>query len=422
LNPPSSQFGPVSPFEEIRYDALGRRIWRRTQLSTAAQQNYAPTMMSVSTIERFVWDGHQLLAETRYPGSDSADAVPFWEADTGQAGARQFGHLDYVNGPALDRPLAVERFDDYACVGPAGSCTNTVVAPLAMAIHYNGRNLPDLPSFSNGAEYYCPSNGSPDASYGDPPCVDPGVQDDPVIEGAERTSLPLGWMGSVLIQQANATGAEYKLNRYYDPLTGQFTQEDPAGLGGGLNAYGFASGDPVNYDDPTGLDAWDYRVVLDPDFVDPSDGCPHCTPPQPPSSRTAQPGTAAGSQEVFKQLSAKFQPLKPILAIGPHGGVSATVGHYSVSGDISGTGELSAGHSLVLGLPQLGASVDVGLGTEAPAGAKTGSLDWGVGSHLGASLNGYYTHNGGFTLSGFTLHFGVAAAFPDAPSLTVDLH
>ena len=32
-----------------------------------------------------------------------------------------------------------------------------------------------------------------------------------------------------------------------------FTQEDPAGLAGGLNAYGFASGDPVNYSDPFGL-------------------------------------------------------------------------------------------------------------------------------------------------------------------------
>jgi len=31
----------------------------------------------------------------------------------------------------------------------------------------------------------------------------------------------------------------------YDPATGRFTQEDPAGLAGGLNAYGFAGGDPV---------------------------------------------------------------------------------------------------------------------------------------------------------------------------------
>src|SRR5437879_13865885 len=31
------------------------------------------------------------------------------------------------------------------------------------------------------------------------------------------------------------------------------TQEDPIGLAGGLNLYGFAGGDPVNFSDPFGL-------------------------------------------------------------------------------------------------------------------------------------------------------------------------
>ncbi|MFG0312568.1 MAG: AHH domain-containing protein, partial [Phycisphaerales bacterium] len=42
-------------------------------------------------------------------------------------------------------------------------------------------------------------------------------------------------------------------NRYYDPATGQFTQQDPIGIAGGLNLYGFANGDPVNFSDPFGL-------------------------------------------------------------------------------------------------------------------------------------------------------------------------
>ena len=45
----------------------------------------------------------------------------------------------------------------------------------------------------------------------------------------------------------------YLRNRYYDSGTGRFTQLDPIGLGGGLNLYGFASGDPVNFSDPFGL-------------------------------------------------------------------------------------------------------------------------------------------------------------------------
>ncbi|MBX6330543.1 MAG: RHS repeat-associated core domain-containing protein [Gemmatimonadaceae bacterium] len=43
---------------------------------------------------------------------------------------------------------------------------------------------------------------------------------------------------------------------YYDASTGRFTQEDPIGLAGGLNVYGYANGDPVSYADPFGLCPW----------------------------------------------------------------------------------------------------------------------------------------------------------------------
>jgi murein DD-endopeptidase MepM/ murein hydrolase activator NlpD len=42
-------------------------------------------------------------------------------------------------------------------------------------------------------------------------------------------------------------------NRWYEPRTGRFLSEDPIGLAGGINAYGFAGADPVNKSDPTGL-------------------------------------------------------------------------------------------------------------------------------------------------------------------------
>jgi RHS repeat-associated protein len=60
-------------------------------------------------------------------------------------------------------------------------------------------------------------------------------------------------MGSLLTGQMTAMGLEYRRNRYYDPKSGRFTQEDPIGLGGGVNLYGFGGGDPVNYSDPFGL-------------------------------------------------------------------------------------------------------------------------------------------------------------------------
>jgi len=59
--------------------------------------------------------------------------------------------------------------------------------------------------------------------------------------------------GSLVDGMRDASGQMYMRNRYYDPQTGQFTQSDPIGLAGGLNAFGFASGDPVSYFDPFGL-------------------------------------------------------------------------------------------------------------------------------------------------------------------------
>jgi uncharacterized protein RhaS with RHS repeats len=47
----------------------------------------------------------------------------------------------------------------------------------------------------------------------------------------------------------------YDRNRYYDPTARRFTQEDPIGLAGGLNQYGYAGADPANSSDPFGLTA-----------------------------------------------------------------------------------------------------------------------------------------------------------------------
>jgi uncharacterized protein RhaS with RHS repeats len=39
----------------------------------------------------------------------------------------------------------------------------------------------------------------------------------------------------------------------YNPENGRFINEDPIGLSGGLNMYGFVSNDPMNFLDPFGL-------------------------------------------------------------------------------------------------------------------------------------------------------------------------
>jgi RHS repeat-associated protein len=72
---------------------------------------------------------------------------------------------------------------------------------------------------------------------------------------AQPPGNPAAWVGSLVKNKRDLTGNLYMRNRYYDPRAGRFSQEDPIGLAGGLNAYGFAAGDPVTYSDPYGLEA-----------------------------------------------------------------------------------------------------------------------------------------------------------------------
>jgi RHS repeat-associated protein len=91
----------------------------------------------------------------------------------------------------------------------------------------------------------------------DPGIVWPGdvwsVQDEITIFSTDDPRRVRPWYGSMIMGQADASGLSYRRNRYYNPDSGQFTQPDPIGIAGGLNVYGYANGDPVNYSDPFGL-------------------------------------------------------------------------------------------------------------------------------------------------------------------------
>ncbi len=50
------------------------------------------------------------------------------------------------------------------------------------------------------------------------------------------------------------TGLNYNIFRYYDPQIGRFCNQDPIGLEGGTNLYGYAT-NPVSFIDPLGLSA-----------------------------------------------------------------------------------------------------------------------------------------------------------------------
>jgi RHS repeat-associated protein len=67
---------------------------------------------------------------------------------------------------------------------------------------------------------------------------------------------PLRFQGQYYDEE---TGLHYNRYRYYDPHSGRYLSQDPVGIDGGANLYGYAANDPVNFIDPSGLE-WQFSV------------------------------------------------------------------------------------------------------------------------------------------------------------------
>lgn len=217
-------------FEEHRYDALGRRVLRRAR----------NTATGVDVIQRFVWDGAEPAAEVQYPGEDARTLAEL-ERDTVTLNTAWSGRVLYLAGEVIDHPLSVVRVG-YGNFEPWGITPHWGVA--GQGYDHASYGPTPLCQTANG-QSSCPSPGWPALQ-----ALWAGIG----LAAATYPDQSYGaWFGSLMRDQVDATGLRYRRNRYYDPASGRFTQEDPIGLAGGLNLYRFAGGDPVNFSDPFGL-------------------------------------------------------------------------------------------------------------------------------------------------------------------------
>ncbi|HEX6912219.1 MAG TPA: RHS repeat-associated core domain-containing protein [Longimicrobium sp.] len=244
-----SSSGNNGVWEEYRYDPLGRRVLVRAvrQGQSTSSSNLSidlctgPGNTCVSTITRYVWSGDQVLWELRAPGADGQNLESTGDAIYPAGQAHLFGQVSYLHAGGIDRPLTIWKRN----VG--------TVRP-----HQNWRGL-----FSSGTWGVSGVQGAP-AVGTTANCVTVNVNEClPINWPGDRTTAwhesrggeSALWMGGLVDGMRDPTGQVYMRNRSYNPQTGQFTQMDPIGLAGGLNAYGFAAGDPVSYSDPYGLSA-----------------------------------------------------------------------------------------------------------------------------------------------------------------------
>jgi RHS repeat-associated protein len=216
-------------YEEYRYDALGRRVLVRSRC-TGDQQ----AASCQSYVQRTVWDGDQVLYEIRAKGKDGTLAHEMEFDNAGALGPENVhGRVAYVHAAGIDRPVSLVRMGLYSG------------ATVAIAPHVNWQGDAEIGSCMDGQPT---TTCYPQIDW---PGGTVSVDGEPAFPG------PYHWFGNLITQHRDGSGLQYLRNRYYDPKTGRFTQEDPIGLAGGLNLYGFANGDPVNFNDPFGLCASD---------------------------------------------------------------------------------------------------------------------------------------------------------------------
>ena len=209
-----SNYVNAGVWEEYRYDALGRRVMVRTR-TDAGLCDVDPWTCTAS-VTRFVWAGDNVLWELKQAEGSMAPAAG--------------GSVSYFHAGGIDRPLVITK--DGQSIIP----------------HQNWRGQFARGTYPNGYRSDCTQG----ATTGCTPIQWPGERTSARHE-LEKDGSIQNWYGGLVDGMRDASGQMYMRNRYYDPATGQFTQTDPIGLAGGLNAYGFAAGDPVSYSDPYGL-------------------------------------------------------------------------------------------------------------------------------------------------------------------------
>jgi len=85
-----------------------------------------------------------------------------------------------------------------------------------------------------------------------------------MYQGNAALSLEPYWEKPAANDERSSVPVYYYRARYYDPEIGRFTSEDPIGFRGGINFYAYCGNNPINCNDPSGLESATFTVFIPP--------------------------------------------------------------------------------------------------------------------------------------------------------------
>jgi RHS repeat-associated protein len=206
------------------YDALGRRVWKKFQ----------------GKMTKWIWDGNVPVHEwVEVDPNEISVPAPGRLAEAAVAGLHQ-RVIDLAQRTSQGPPASTS--------GTANQLVTWVFEPESfapVAKLAGGRNLAVVTDHLGTPTAMLDSAGTVAwsaeiAAYGE-------LRD---IIG-DRHACPFRWPGQY---EDEETGLYYNRFRYYDPESGEYVSQDPIGLAGGTNFYGYAA-DPTTVVDILGLAA-----------------------------------------------------------------------------------------------------------------------------------------------------------------------
>lgn len=207
---------------EYRYDALSRRIAKSVTDRTGS-----------TTTTRYGWDGERLVCE-----------------DDGTTRNTVF-HTPGSFVPLLRVEQASDNGDDEETHE-----TQRLLSEVAGLFGTHGLAVPDAlkpePKAAHIRFYHTDHLGTPLQLIDTTGKIrwQANPDDWRAVRDQQGARQPIRFQGQ---WEDEESGLYYNRYRYYDPAMGRYVTQDPIGLAGGLNTYGYVAGNPVSYTDSLGL-------------------------------------------------------------------------------------------------------------------------------------------------------------------------